>query len=328
MTHNNSHDLALPEPLAVAVNELAEWIIRELKAEDQRSAPTAPLYHYTDWAALENIIRTQRLWCFRLDQQSDENEFGFSMSIAKCVILQAADREHNPNPAAEVLLRGLHGMFDRKRLDEIFEFYISSFSGLRDDQQLWTEYGRGGAGFSLGLAHTLFQPDQEQLSTDRTHDRLAGRVIYGPDRTRERHQPGVQRLADIVGRVWHNHSVLVQSNQTAWFNRMNQDFMVWLMWNCLIAKAHAFQHEQETRYIILGEREAFDGKRKCHNGRCYIKTPLLLSAPGSLKEIIVGPDAPEGSEEKIRALLCGSGYQRDIPVVRSNLPRQLNRQLY
>jgi hypothetical protein len=110
----------------------------------------------------------------------------------------------------------------------------------------------------------------------------------------------------------------VDVKRQAWFDNMNKAFIAMLLiWNCLTAKADQFRGEQETRYIIIGVREAFDSCRKLHNGRDYVETCLPLSEAGNITDILVGPDAPDGAEAMVEDLLRTLGYPDDIPVTRS-----------
>jgi hypothetical protein len=67
----------------------------------------------------------------------------------------------------------------------------------------------------------------------------------------------------------------------------------------------------------MGVCGLFDGIRKQHVGRNYVETPLPLSDPGSITEIIVGPDAPADAEAMVTGLLNRFGYPPGIPVFRS-----------
>ena len=99
---------------------------------------------------------------------------------------------------------------------------------------------------------------------------------------------------------------------------MNKAFIAELLiWNCLTAKSEGFIDEQETRYIIMGLCAAFDEFRKQHNGRDYVETPLPLTEPGNITEILVGPDAPHGAEAMVTDLLNSLRYPAAISVTRS-----------
>jgi hypothetical protein len=311
-----SDDVSLPEPLAVAVAEFEAWMKDELLADQARSTPKTTLYHYTDLAALQGIIEKQKIWCFLHSQQSDPTEVQFSMDIARRVIRQEACRG---NPAVESLLLGLNDLLGNNPLGETFDFYFFSLSAHRDDAQQWHEYGRMGTGFSIGLAPTLFQPDQPELLPRANENVFVSKVTYGSDATRSRHRHGVRKLAEIVGRVSQANRDLVRGKiLQAWFDIMNKAFIAdLLIWNCLTAKAARFQNEQETRYILLGMCEVFNVWRREHKGRKYVETHLPLSALGNITEIIVGRLAPVGAEYALRAFLRDHGYLESIPITRS-----------
>jgi hypothetical protein len=313
---SDSDDVSLPKPLAAAVAEFEAWIQDELLADQARSIPKTTLYHYTDLAALQGIIEKQKIWCFLHSQQSDLTEVQFSMDIGRQVIRQEACRG---NPAVKSFLLGLNDLLGNNPLGETFDFYFFSLSDHRDDPQQWDEYGCKGTGFSVGLAPTLFQPDQPALLPRANENVFVSKVIYGRDATRSRHRHGVRKLADIVGRVSLANPDLVRGKTLqAWFDIMNKGLIATLLiWNCLTAKAARFQNERETRYILLGMRKVFDEWRREHNGRKYVETHLPLSAPGNLTEIIVGPLAPVGAEDAMRAFLRDHGYPESIPVTRS-----------
>jgi len=94
-----------------------------------------------------------------------------------------------------------------------------------------------------------------------------------------------------------------------------------LVWNCLTAKEKKFEPEWEVRGIVMGVTARFDGLRRLLGERSFIETPLDLKQPGHLAEILVGPLAPDGAEEMVRALLKVEGYPETIPVVRSHASR-------
>jgi hypothetical protein len=313
---SDSDDVSLAEPLAAALAELEAWTQNELLADQAQSIPKLPLYHYTDIAALQGILDRQQIWCFLHSQQSDLTEVQFSMDIARRVIRQEACCA---NPAVNSLLLGLDGILGESPLGETFDFYFFSFSSHRDDPQQWDEYGRKGTGISIGLAPSLFQPDQPNLLPRTTENVFVSKVIYGRDTTCSRHRHSVRKLAEIVGKVWQANRDLVHGKTLqAWFDVMNKHFIAdLLIWNCLTAKASRFRNEQETRDILLGMCHVFDEWRKEHNGRKYVETHLPLSTPGNLTEIIVGPNAPADAEDAVRAFLRNHGYPESIPVTRS-----------
>jgi hypothetical protein len=309
-------DETLPTPLAAALDELFAWMQKQLLADEARSTPCSPLYHYTSEAALRGILEHQKLWCFRHSQQSDDKEVTYSLEIARRVIREEAARG---NPAVESLPLGLDDLLSNNPMGEMFDFYFFSLSSHRDDARQWTDYGDKGKGFAIGFSPALFQPDRTELASRPNENVFVGEVIYGRDATRTRHRCGVRKLAEITGRVTQaNSSIMQGTNPQVWFDEMNKSFIAMLLiWNCLTAKADQFRGEQETRYIIIGVREAFDSCRRLHNGRDYVETPLPLSEAGNITEMIVGPDAPDGAEAMVQDLLRSHGYPHGIRVTRS-----------
>ncbi len=308
-------DQSLPPPLATAIEEFDLWMRSKHRADEALSAPLSPLYHYTDEWALRGILEKRELWCFTHNSQKDQTEFRYSLDIGRSVIRQEADRA---SPFVRLMLCGLHGMLAEK-LEERFGFYFFSFSSHRDHSRQWTDYGDAGSGFAIGFSPALFQIDQYEPSPHARENRFVGEDVYGRNAARARHRLGVRKLADIAERVERDHPLVAQDNHQAWFDRMNLEFLATMfLWNCLTAKACKFCCEQETRYIIMGIRSAFDGCRKRHRGRDYVETPSLsLSEPGKIAEILVGPRAPAGAEEMVRDLLASNGYPSGISVSRS-----------
>jgi hypothetical protein len=308
-------DQPLPPPLAAAVEEFNAWMLEELRADEARTTPRSPLYHYTGEAGLRGILQTQKLWCFIHNNQKDKKELHYSLDIGRQVIRQEADRDH---PFAERLLRGLDDLLANNPMGEIFDFYFFSFSAHRDHFSQWIDYGDEGKGFAIGFSPALFRIDRYELAPCANENDFVGRVVYGRDATRARHRPGVRKLAEIAERVGRAHPRLVHETYQAWFDRMNQDFIATMfIWNCLTAKADQFRSEQETRCIVLNVRSAFDDCRKHHYSRAYVELSRPLSKPGNITEIFVGPHTGPCSEVMVKELLQSNGYPADILISRS-----------
>lgn len=313
---DGSCDPILPISLRDALTEFEAWMQGELFADQARSTPEAPLYHYTGEAALRGILEHRKPWCFSHSQQSDDTEVRYSFEIAREII---RDEAACGNPAVKSILTGLDGILASNPMGETFDFYFFSLSGHRDHARQWAEYGDCRRGFALGFAPTLFQPDRTELTPVPNENVFVSQVIYGNGATADRHRRGIRKLAEIVARVQKANPHLVRGqNLQTWFDEMNKAFIAMLLvWNCLTAKSEAYRDEQETRYIIMGVCALFDGIRKQHNGRNYVETPLPLAAPGNIAEIIVGPNAPADAEVMVTGLLRKFGYPSDIPVTRS-----------
>jgi Protein of unknown function (DUF2971) len=315
-------DRPLPPPLAGAVDKLKEWMRSESGAAEEKVKPRT-LYHYTsDETKLRGILATQKLWCFIHNCQKDTMEFRYSLDIGRAVIQQEARRA---TPVVNSLLCGLDTML-ADRLEGRFDFYFFSFSSHHDHSHQWTEYGDKGKGFAIEFAPALFQIDRYEPSPYPNENDFVGEVVYGGDAARTRHRRGVRKLAEIAERTLTatDPSITHEEDFPRWFDTMNREFIAAMfIWNCLTAKDKGFRSERETRYIIPGVRSAFDGCRKHHNGRAYVKLPRPLSKPGNITEILVGPSADPCAEAMVRELLQSNGYPADILVSRSKAKLKL-----
>ncbi len=97
-----------------------------------------------------------------------------------------------------------------------------------------------------------------------------------------------------------------------------------LIWNCLTAKHPAYQHEQEVRLIILGThwvlRPFIKTRIRGSNIVPYIAHEMLVRAPHSISNIVVGPTAPPDAERTVRTLLESLDIDSALPVSRSDVP--------
>jgi hypothetical protein len=313
------HTDDLPAELQPARDAFIKWSQKALLAEQAASTPKEPLYHYTDGTALRGILKTQALWCFSHLQQKDPAEFEYALRVAMDVLKRqtATDDFFKHHFAACVI-----DMLETNRLSGPFEFYLFSVSRHRDHGPQWTTYGRGGTGYAIGLSPALFQPEKDDLFEEANKNLHIGRVIYGDRETAGRHERSVQAAADITSQVGSQHRHLVRSFGIAAYLRiMTLELLAsQMIWNCLTAKAAKFEDEREVRGIIMNVRDKFDPWRRTHAGRHYIEHVLPLKQPGSITEILVGPDAATDAEAKVRALLKAEGYPASIPVQRGMAP--------
>src|SRR5712691_2732193 len=76
-------DPRLPPELQEAPRLFQVWSQERLLIEQDESTPRTPLYHYTGEAAMQGILRHQKLWCFSHLDQSDPTEFEYSLGHAR-----------------------------------------------------------------------------------------------------------------------------------------------------------------------------------------------------------------------------------------------------
>jgi hypothetical protein len=310
-------DSELPPPLVAAPREFVAWSREQLLREQAESTPTVPLYHYTDETALRSILRLQKFWCFSHEQQTDPQEFEYALEVALRVLTEVSrSDDFFVHALAECLL----DMLRVNKLSGPFEFYLFSVSRHRDHGPQWKAYGRDGKGFALGLSPALFQADKEYVDEEANKNLHIGRVVYGDGPTAERHRLTITRAAEITSKVGHAHKEAVRAHGIVpYLQAMAHELLAsHVIWNCLTAKETRFEDEREVRGIILNVRNKFEPYRRSHGGRNYIEHEMPLKAPGSIAEILVGPDAPPDAEARMRAILRAEGYSDAIPVQRGH----------
>src|SRR5271166_4732024 len=72
----------LPPTLTAAVAAFDQWSNDNLIARDARDQITNPLYHYTDAAGLEGIVKNQQVWFTGYTHLNDPSELTYGMTIA------------------------------------------------------------------------------------------------------------------------------------------------------------------------------------------------------------------------------------------------------
>jgi Protein of unknown function (DUF2971) len=306
----------LPPELMAAPSAFIEWSRAELLREQAASTPTESLYHYTDETALRGFLKRHAFWCFSHTQQKDPREFEYALRVARDVLKrQRASDDFFKHYFAECVL----DMLRENKLSGPFEFYLFSVSRHRDHGPQWAAYGDGGTGYAIGLSPALFQPDKDDLYEEANKNLHIGRVVYGEGPTAGRHERSVQSAADITSRVgWANRHLMRKFGATYLRVMAHELLASQMIWNCLTAKEAEFADEREVRGIVMNVRAKFDPWRRTHAGRHYVEHPLPVKKPGSITEILVGPDAAPDAEAWVRTLLKAEGYPDGIPVRRAH----------
>ena len=146
-----------------------------------------------------------------------------------------------------------------------------------------------------------------------------GRVIYGAAATENRHRLVIETAAQITSQVaWANRSLVKEVRPSSYLVAMAREVIAsQLIWNCLTAKHEEFANEQEVQYIIMNVTAKFERHRKNFGGRWYVETPLPLKKPGSIMQILAGPNTPPDSETRNSGFPTMHDYPACIRVRRS-----------
>jgi hypothetical protein len=318
-------DHPLPAQLLEAPREFNAWSQRRLLVEQREATPNEPLYHYTGEEALQGIFRHQRLWCFSHLHQTDQQEFKYSLELARKVIREVGDSR---DFYKRHFCACLDDILETNGLASPFDFYLFSLSRHRDDPGQWKNYGNQGRGFAIGFAPSLLQADKNELSERANENVHIGRVIYGDGPIIARHRLVMEKAATITSRFANRYPERLRFvRPVPYLAAMAREVIAsQLIWNCLTAKESRYRDEREVRCIIMGIRKDFDAFRKNFGTRQYVETPMPLQKAGSIAEILIGPLAPPKAESRVTTFLQSEGYRQDIPVRRSSVtPSELSR---
>ncbi|UPJ50250.1 DUF2971 domain-containing protein [Bradyrhizobium sp. 200] len=310
----------LPHTLQGAIEDYNAWADRYMRSVERRHAIQKPLYHYTDANGLKGIIENQEIWFTDFRYLNDPSELSHGMNLAHGVIAKgvagASWIKH--------FYAMLGGMFSIDNFSDHIRFFIASFSRDRDELGQWRAYADNGRGFALGLSPKLFAPD-DPLDKDPLKNLVVGPIVYDNAATKRRQAMPIKKAHDILAKSeWYASKHLNNGKILRQFldNLARYVIASPLIWNCLVCKHPAYKSENEVRLIILGLSKLFKGRVpvRIRKGEVvpYIPRQLPLHTPGNIVEIVIGPAAPLGTEEGVRALL--DKFKINAPIRRSTIP--------
>jgi hypothetical protein len=244
----------LPPALREAVTAFDEWSTADLLARDARDHVTAPLYHYTDAAGLEGIIKNQQFWFTSYTHLNDPSEIAYGMAIASELL---SDIGQASDPRIKIFCDMVNDLFTHENMKGAFGFFIASFSRERDDLGQWRAYGDNGRGFALGLAPHLFAT--EDKPDRKPHENVfSAPVVYGRATARQRFMPALEAAIRIVGDTVVQAADLMQDKLIGmpFLDEMAKSLIAsQMIFNSLTVKHEAYQHENEETYYCWGAAE-------------------------------------------------------------------------
>lgn len=279
---------------------------------DAMDCPTAPLFHYTSWEGFEGIMRSRSFWFTSIYQMNDATEltygFGITRRLFKAANIRAA---MNNTPADWLVQKFCEPLIEDGNVSGItgrFDFYSASF-GQRDEPHQWKEYGDDGRGIAIGLAEKFFKPEYKSQAESHEHNYL-GKVIYDPAECEARHLKPIQEALDIIIREAHLESFKNGKEAAGFCRRLASELHVPLIWNSITTKERKWEPENETRLLVVIDllKPQLAVQTRPRDSRRYVEIPLALFEPGTITEIMVGPSASSGVEERISDLLDQLGF--------------------
>jgi hypothetical protein len=278
------------KPLApvfkAAVAAFDHWSNAHLLAGDTRNQVTTPLYHYTDAAGLEGIVKNQQVWFTRYTHLNDPSEITYGMKIASELLSEIGQAS-----------------------DHLIGIFYDMVNDLFTPENL-----RGG--FALGLAPHLFGIADKPNRTP--HESIfVAPVVYGRQAATQHHMPAIVQAVRIVGDTVEHAADLMEDSNVGlpFFDEMGKlPIASHLIFNSLTIKHEAYQHEQEVRLIVVGEHKNLTPSTRSRCGEIvpFIESYMPIQAERSIAEIVVGPAAAAGADDGVCALL-GRSTTRQNP---------------
>jgi len=305
------------------INEFKAWSDGQLAAMEALNKVSVPLYHYTDAAGLEGIVKNQHIWFTHYLHLNDPSELTYGMSIASKVLKEISQRG---DVRIEFFCKMLDDLFTHKNMESAFGFYIASFSRAPNDLGQWRAYGADGKGFALGLAPHLFHVVDK---TDRKpHENVFfSPVVYGEQAGRARQQAAIEKCTSIVAATADRAADLMRDRTIGlpFLKAMATELMAsQMIWNSLTIKHEAYAHEEEVRLVIVGGVEALQPyvSTRARGSEIvpFIKSDMAIQDKDSIVEVVVGPSAPPTAEDGLKALLRPFHGDPDAIINRSDIP--------
>lgn len=296
-----------------------------LKDEPPRMADAPILHHYTDAFGIHGIISSNCLWATATQFSNDLSEIEYAVSIAVEMIKEIWGGKKNMSAWEKVLAEHLLQLFATP-LHSFGQPFIVSFCEDGDLLSQWRGYGRA-SGFSLAFS-ALSQGDKVHLTCKTGFRTMVKRVLYDPDKQRERLRFLLKRLIKLVT----GFSFSTTSSQGASAHIELSLLIVLEMtdWACTV-KHHAFVEENEWRIITYPKGATLVGvKPQNYKGVSVRPTsklllPYMILEPLPRKrlpliEVRCGPSQfQEQSARAMNILLRKHGYKH-LPVTVSGVP--------
>ena len=237
------------------------------------------LYHYTDFQAIDGILRCAQLRVNNVLRMNDSAEIRHFMKRLCAAIVDRLNQEGDPERAEEIW-----HLF-REELKKEYSAFAACFSFRRDDAAQWERYGNRGRGICVAFQREYLQKMAKgALSLQK--------VFYQDDMAGHPMVEGFCRLAREGEALSVENAAVRQAMCTAWA--------------CSVSFNHpTFSSEYEMRLVVSPfENSGFDIKPCYHVTKERIKKyyPLDLKAmcgetgigiEDLVTEIIIGPDSTQ-----------------------------------
>ena len=237
------------------------------------------LYHYTDFQALDGILRCAQLRVNNVLRMNDSAEMKHFMKRLCAAIVDRLEQEGSREQSCQI-----QGLF-REELKKEYSAFAACFSFHRDDAAQWERYGNRGRGVCIAFRREYL----EKLA----RGALSLQLVFYRDNMAA--HPMVEKFCALA-RV--GEALTMKSPGVAEAFRE--------AWACSVSYKHpSFSSEYEMRLVVSPfEKAEFDVRPCYHVTRDRIKKyyPLDLKAmcrdigiglEDLVAEIIIGPDSTQ-----------------------------------
>lgn len=260
------------------------------------------LYHYTDAAGLEGMLRSGRVWATDYRFLNDKLEIEYTRSSVRKLISSKLSKTTN------VIKVALYSALLKNNIIPLDDAFIFSMSDDGDDLSQWRGYAKEGNGFCIGFCgpsiYKSGEPDNAQFGFVK--------VLYNVN---HQQQPITRALADLERAVMR----LVRQDAASARNIYDTATILfaWFVNNRAAVNKHkSFRREREWRTVTMLPKSGHaDLKVRVSGVRLvrYTEVPLDLDQEGRLpiKEIGVGPGFLGNDEAfaSVEALCRQTGYK-------------------
>jgi hypothetical protein len=313
---------SLPAALQSAVAKYDAWSHQHLLDEQAKTVVGTPLYQYTNASGLKGIFDSRQMWFTDYRFLNDPSEFGHGMDMAKEML---RDAKTGADGRAGLFLDCVADLFSQDNVDATLAFFVASFSRARDDLGQWRSYGDNGRGFSVGFAPKMFRI-QDEANPSPDENSYLGPVLYKMSDVLSRHRLAIDQATGVFLTAVETEAELMRDVAIGYpfmLELAKHIIAAPLIWNALTSKHPAYEHEQEVRLVMVGTSDKLAPfvKTRARGSDLvpYIPHPWDVREPRAIVEILVGPAAPPGAEEAVKALLAGYGIT-GIKIERSDIP--------
>jgi Protein of unknown function (DUF2971) len=303
------------EAFSAEAGRLSEALCNDLNA---RSRPLL-VYHYTNDEGLHGILKSGAFRTTDIFYLNDPSELRHGIAPALEAVRNAAR-------TGGVGYERFAKRFEEKvngRLERIARFFVSCFSGARDDLGQWRAYGDNGHGYALGFNTAAL----EKCFTDRSREGKGCNtfpVAYSEERLVALQRSIVALAVPLFGLA--SRRELSDEVMNEYVERACTALAVDVVTVAVFFKHRAYEHEDELRFIEIHSKKL--AQKSEFRTRPYTLVPFQTfdwkeTAGTALQEIVIGPAADEArarrfAEDCLRAFHPGTAGS--VRITKSEIP--------